>query len=371
MSKISFVQLYTEDKAKLLPGILREFEALAQSGQYILGAAVTQFEDRFAELCGTKFAIGVNSGLDALILSLRALKIGPGDEVIVPPNSFLASAAAVELVGARTVFADVADDYNISPLEIERRITPKTKAIMVVHLTGNPCDMDPIRSLADAHGLFILEDAAQAVGATYHGKKVGALGDVGCFSLHPLKNLHVWGDGGMITTSNAELAHQLRLQRNHGLKNRDEAEFFSYNSRLDTFQALVGNAFLELLPATQRARQENARFYYSALADLDGKKLVLLKTKPNTEAVFHVFQLWTEKRDALKSFLDARGIETKVHYPVPIHLQAAAKHLGYGPGDFPVTERLAAGILSLPVRENLMPAERERVAAAVREFFGV
>jgi dTDP-4-amino-4,6-dideoxygalactose transaminase len=364
--RIPFVQLATQKKRELLPAIQREIEALFESSQFILGAKVAEFEKRFAELSGVPYAVGVNSGLDALILSLRVLGIGAGDEVITAPNSFLGSAAAIALVGARPVFVDVDWDYNLDPNRLEDAITSKTRAIMPVHLTGNPCRMEEINEIARRRKLFVIEDAAQAVGSTYKNKPVGGLGDLGAFSLHPLKNLHVWGDGGMITTHSKEWAESLRLHRNHGLKNRDESVFFSYNTRLDSIQAVVGLASLELLRETTALRQSNAQFYRKNLEGLD---LKLPQACKEGEHVYHVFQIWTKRRDELKNFLAEKGIETKVHYPVPIHLQEAAKPYGFKKGDFPVTEQLAQGILSLPVRENLTAADREEITSTVKAFF--
>jgi len=369
VNKIPFVDLFTKKQAETVDAILADIRTVVSKSQFILGDAVKEFETSFAKIAGCEFGIGVNSGLDALILSLRALGIGEGDEVITAPNSFIGSAAAIALVGAKPVFVDVADDYNLDPALIEGAITSKTRAIMPVHLTGNPCAMDKIDSIAKNRGLKIVEDAAQAIGATFHNKPVGSWSDLGAFSLHPLKNLHVWGDGGMITTNAKEFETVLRLQRNHGLKNRDEVEFFSYNSRLDTIQSVVGLHMLRSLPTTTEARISNANRYREQLSGLS-EFLELPRTNVKAaKHVYHVFQVRATRRDELQKYLQEEGIETKVHYPIPIHYQKAAAYLGCRKGMFPVTERLATEILSLPVRENLSVNELERVCETVKRFY--
>lgn len=365
---IPFVSLYSQEKAALVDEILSDFRKIIESSQFILGPSVEEFEKEFAKVTGCRFAVGVNSGLDAIILSMRALGIGPGDEVITAPNSFLATAAAIQLVGAKTVFVDVNEDFNIAPEKIEAAITKKTRAIMPVHLTGNPARMAEINAIAAKHKLAVIEDAAQAIGAMENGKPVGSLGTVSAFSLHPLKNLHVWGDGGMIVTDSEELTVNLKLQRNHGLKNRDEAEFFSYNSRLDTLQSVVGRHFLKLLEQTTEKRIHNANLYSSRLSHLKGK-LELPSVRPGVRHVFHVFQTRATHRDALKQFLSDHGVDTKIHYPLPIHWQKAAEGLGYKKGDFPVTDRLAGEILSFPIRENLREDEILSICELVDTFY--
>ncbi len=368
VNKIPFVDLFTEKQSEVLDSILSDIKAVVSKSEFILGNAVGEFEKSFARVAGCENGVGVNSGLDALILSLRALKIGEGDEVITAPNSFVASAAAIALVGAKPVFVDVAFDYNLDPDLIETAITSKTKAIMPVHLTGNPCQMDRIESIAKKHQLKIVEDAAQAIGATFKGKAIGSWSDLGAFSLHPLKNLHVWGDGGMITCQSGELEARLRLERNHGLKNRDEVEFFSYNSRLDTIQAVVGLQMLRLLPETTESRIKNAMRYREVLGELE-EFITLPPVDAKAKHVYHVFQVRAKRRDELKTYLAEQGIDTKVHYPIPIHHQKAASYLNYRKGMFPVTEQLATEILSVPVRENLTQSEQDRICEAIKKFY--
>lgn len=345
-------------------------EAAAQvidHGMGVLGDEVRQFEEQFAELCGTRFAAGVNSGLDALVIALRALDIGAGDEVITVPNSFIATASCIGLAGAKPVFVDVRDDFNIDPTQIENAITPRTKAILPVHLTGRPADMQPILEIAEKHSLFVIEDAAQAVSAAYHNQCVGSFGSVGCFSLHPLKNLNACGDGGMLTTNNEALYEKFKLYRNHGLETRDECIFWGYNSRLDTMQAALLLVKIKHLPEWTEKRRRNAQFYQEHLSGISG--LLVPTDKPYEKAVYHTFIIQTDARDELKAYLQSKGIGSAIHYPRPIHLQKTAAYLGYGPGDFPITERQANRILSLPVYPDLSTADLNYVVKTIGEFF--
>ncbi|MBL6962976.1 MAG: DegT/DnrJ/EryC1/StrS family aminotransferase [Bacteroidetes bacterium] len=345
--------------------LLAEVEKILTSGQFILGKAVEEFEKKFAELCQTKYAIGVANGTDALVLAMKVLGIGPGDEVITAPNSFLASASSIVLVGATPVFADVRDDFNIDPQAVRNAITPQTKAIIPVHLTGRPADMDAICEIANEEGIFIIEDAAQAVGATYKDKAVGSIGTMACFSLHPLKNLSASGDGGVITTNDRELKNKLLLLRNHGLKNRDECVEWSLNSRLDEVQAAILNVKLSHLESWNQRRRYLASIYQSTLVDY----VVVPKDNEKEKAVYHTFIIQTEKRDDLQAFLFNNEIETKIHYPIPIHLQEAAKELNYRDGSFPVTEKQVQEILSLPIYPELGDDQVHYVCNKIVEFF--
>jgi dTDP-4-amino-4,6-dideoxygalactose transaminase len=337
-------------------------------GQFILGPEVEKFEDAFAALCGTRHAVAVASGTDALVLALRALGIGPGDEVVTAPNSFVASASAIALVGARPVFVDVRDDHNIDPDLIAAAVTPRTRAILPIHLTGRPAAMGEICSLAARHGLAVVEDCAQAVLAELGGRRVGSFGDVGCFSLHPLKTLNAIGDAGILTTDDDATARQLRLLRNIGLERREDAVVWSANSRLDTVQAATLLVKLRYAEQWTEARRRNAEAYRVAFAEVDG--VVAPSERPDERSVYHTFVIEAEERDALRAHLAAAGIGTAVHYPVPIHLQTAARPLGYGRGDFPVTERQAERIVSLPVYPELTTQQRDAVAAEIRAFAG-
>jgi len=350
-------------KAELLEAISQTLD----EGQFVLGPSVAAFEKRFAELCGVKFVIGVGNGTDALTLALRALDIGPGSEVITAPNSFIASASAIAMVGAKPVFVDVGEDYNIDPDKLCAAITSRTRAILPVHLTGRAADMTRIGQIATERGIPVVEDAAQAVLAEHRGRRVGSFGAAGCFSLHPLKTLNACGDGGVVTTNDPVLADRLIVLRNLGLRTRDDCVAWSGNSRLDSIQAAILLVKLRYLEQWTRGRRANAAFYQKALAGIPG--VATPADRPGEYAVYHTFVIQATRRDELKAFLLSRGIETSIHYPVPIHLSRAAAELRLGPGSFPVTERQAGRVLSLPVFPELTQEQRELVAAAIREFF--
>ena len=363
MKKISYtniVEQHKELRLRLMEAIGRVFD----HGNFILGEDVLKFEQQFATYCGTKYAVGLNSGADALFLSLKALGIGMGDEVITVPNSFIATTSAITAVGARPIFVDIQEDLNINPHLVEAKITKKTRALLPVHLTGKPADMDPLRDLAKKYTLKIIEDAAQAVGAEYNGQKVGALGDVGCFSLHPLKTLNACGDAGIAVTNDESVYKSLLQFRNIGLKNRDESDFWGFNSRLDSIQAAILNVKFSYLEEWTEARRANARVYSEYL-----KQIVEVPVeRKNEKCVYHTFVIQTDKRDELKHYLEDQGISTKIHYPVPIHLQKAAEALGYQKGDFPVTERASTRILSLPNYQGLTEAEIRYIVDHIKNF---
>ena len=362
--KVKFVDLGAQYKI-LKDEIIKKFDEISSKGAYILTDELKKFEKNFADYCKVKYAIGVGNGTDALFLSLRALGIRQGDEVITAPNSFIATAGAIVAAGAKPVFVDVKGDYNINPDLIKQAITTKTKAIIPVHLTGRPADMDTILIIARKHGLYVIEDAAQAIGARYKGKRVGSLGSTGCFSLHPLKNLHVHGDGGIITTNNKELYEKLLKLRNHGLKNRDECDFWGYNSRLDSIQAAIGNIKLEYLGDWNKRHREIAVMYRKNLSGV----VTVPVDKEFEEPVYHNFIIQGDKRDELQKYLLERGIETKIHYPIPIHLQEAASSLGYKERDFLVCEAQAKRILSLPIYPELTDGQVNMVIKAIKSFY--
>jgi dTDP-4-amino-4,6-dideoxygalactose transaminase len=363
--KVPFVNLGLQHRI-IKDELLNIVSGLLDSGQFILGEDLLKFESSFAHLCGTKYAIGVANGTDALFLSMKLMGIRQGDEVITAPNSYLASASSIYLAGATPVFADIREDFNIDPEQIKKAISPKTKAIIPVHLTGRPADMDAILAIAQEHHLAVIEDCAQAVCAEYKDKPVGSFGNLGCFSLHPLKNLSACGDGGVITTNNEELYKKLLKARNHGLRNRDECEFWSYNSRLDNLHAAMLNVKLNKLKEWTARRREIASYYHDRLS---GSEMIVPTDKPFEKAVYHTFIIQTGRRDELKNFLSGKEIETKIHYPIPIHLQEAAKYLGYRKGDFPVTENQTGTILSLPVFPELTDNQVEYVADTLNKFF--
>ncbi len=364
--KIPYVDIAGQHKplkAELLAAVGRVID----SGKFVLGDEVEQFERELAKLCGVKYAVGLNSGTDALILSLRALGVKPGDEVITAANSFIASATCAAMLGAKPVLVDVRDDYNMDPAALERAITPKTKAIVPVHLTGRPADMTAIMKLAKKRKLAVVEDCAQAIIAEHAGKRVGAFGEAGCLSLHPLKTLNACGDGGAVVTNDEKLADEVRLLRNLGLKTRENCVAWNSNSRLDTIQAAMLLVKLKHLDEWTRARRENAAFYQKALTGIPG--VVAPKDAAGDKAVYHTFIIMAERRDELKTYLAERGIDTAIHYPKAIHEQDVAKPLGYKTGDFPNAERQARRILSLPVYPGLTKEQLGYVADAIREFY--
>lgn len=362
-------------KGKLVMDILYDIEKLVGTGEFTLGPQVAEFEEKFANLCGVKHAIGINSGTDALIMILKALGIGPGDEVITAPNSFIATANVIAFVGAKPVFVDVDDEYLIDIKKINEAVTEKTKAILPVHLTGNPVFMPALicgdfqfKKGGEWRGIYIIEDAAQAVDAEVHGKKVGGWGIAGEFSFHPLKNMNAWGDGGMVTTNDSELAEKIRLMRNHGLASRDECVIIAGNCRLQTLQAVV---CLQLVPDVRMvsdARIRNAALYDSLLRDVDG--VIVPPRPPSKRQVYHTYVIQVERRDELQKHLAENGVETKVHYPIPIHLQKPYHKLGYREGDFPKCEAQAKKILSLPIHQYLTEAQIHHVAGLIRGFYG-
>jgi dTDP-4-amino-4,6-dideoxygalactose transaminase len=348
--------------------ILRDIKGLLESTQFTLGPPVAEFEERFARLCGARHAIGVGTGTDALFLSLKALGVSPGDEVITAANTFIATAGAIVQAGARPVFVDVLDDFNIDPGRIEAAITPRTKALLPVHYAGQPAKMGPILEIARRHRLPVVEDACQAISAAIDGKLVSNFGVAAGFSLHPLKNLNVWGDGGVIVTNSSELDATLRLLRNHGLRNRDEVEIFGYNCRLDSLQAIVGNHLIRDTEAITAARIKNALALDAGLAPL-APRVRVPKRLPNERHVFHLYMFEADDRDRLLAWLLEREIEAKIHYPVPLHLQPAGRRLGYKDGDFPVAERQAKRIITLPVHQHLSPAQVQFMIESVTAVY--
>lgn len=362
--RYSYLRQQFADPEEIINGI-RE---LIQRGDFTLGAAVSEFEQRFAALIGTQYAVGVNSGTDALMLSLKALGIGHGDEVITAANTFIATAGAINAIGARPVFVDVTPYFTLDVTQVEKAITSHTKAVMPVHWTGEPADMDALMAICQRHGLPVVEDACQAILAEYRGCKAGTFGEMAGFSLHPLKNLNVWGDAGMIVTNSADHHERLRLLRNHGMTNRDEIALLGYNSRLDTLQAIVGNWLIDQVHTITSKRIENATRYDLSFADLEPQVLRPAR-RTDTRCVFHLYMLRVQRRDELLAFLLDRGISAKVHYPIPLHLQQGLAHLGYKKGDFPVAEEQADSVITFPVDQHLSEVEQQFVIDSVRAFY--
>jgi aminotransferase EvaB len=358
---------------------LRQYEALSvrldaavtrvlHSGRLVLDREVLAFEEAFAWYCGAAHGIGVNSGTDALRVALSAAGVGEGDEVITVPNTSVGTVSAIRSAGARPVFTDVIDStLLIDPALIEPNITARTKAIVPVHLFGQPADLGPIVEIARRRGLKVIEDCAQAHGAEYHGRKTGSIGDAGCFSFYPTKNLGAFGDAGMVVTSDPGLAARARAIRTYGWERRDFSVREGVNTRLDEIQAAVLREKLPFLDDWNQHRYEHAMQYKQLLA---GLPITLPSIAEGTLHVFHLFVVRTPRRDELMGFLSGRGIGTLIHYPVPLHLQPAYAGLGHREGDFPVSERAQKEILSLPLFPELTRPELEEVCDAVRAFFG-
>jgi dTDP-4-amino-4,6-dideoxygalactose transaminase len=348
--------------------LIRAFTEVLDSGHFLLGPRLQRFEADFAAFTGAAEAVGVASGLDAMELTLRALGIGPGDEVVVPSNTYFATWLAVTKVGATPVPVEPRlETYNIDPDLVEAAITPRTRMLLPVHLYGQPADMAPLMEIAARHGLTVMDDCAQAHGARYRGRPVGSLADVSAWSFYPTKNLGALADAGAVTTDRADLADQLRVLRNYGSRERYVNEVLGTNSRMDEIQAALLAVRLRRLEAENEHRQDVARRYREALA---GTAVALPEVIPDAEPVWHQFVVRHPRRDALRAHLAAAGVDTLVHYPVPPHLQAAYAHLGWGEGAFPISERIHREVLSLPMGEHVGADEVERVAEAVAAFGG-
>lgn len=336
-----------------------------ERGDFILGQEVSLFEEEFAAYCGVAHGVAVDSGTTALEMALRAYKIGPGDEVITAANTFIATALAISYTGATPVLVDIhPSTYTMDPLQLESAITPRTKAIIPVHLYGHPADMDPILAIARRHNLVVIEDAAQAHGAQYKGKRVGSLGDAAAFSFYPAKNLGAYGDGGMVVTNDPQIADTVRMLRNYGQRTKYYHEARGFNRRLDTLQAAILRVKLQHIDEWNAQRVHHAKMYDALLANTSNG-LVLPIQAPYAESVYHLYVVRSTNRDLLKSRLSDRHIATGIHYPVPIHLQPAYRDLGYKAGDFPITEQFAKEILSLPMYPEMQLEAIEYVAATI------
>ncbi len=351
---------------ELRPELDAAYRRVMESGWYILGKEVEAFEREFAAYCGVKWCVGVGSGLDALHLILRAYGIGKGDEVIVPANTFIATWLAVSYAGASPVPVEPDErTYNIDPARIEEAITKRTRAIIPVHLYGQPANMDPILDIAHKHGLKVIEDAAQAHGARYKGRRVGGLGDAAGFSFYPSKNLGAFGDAGAVVTDDDGLAERVRVLRNYGSRVKYHNEIKGFNSRLDPLQAAFLRVKLRKLDEWNNRRKKAAACYLRELADIPN--LILPEIPPWAEPVWHLFVVRHQERDKLQKALDQAGIETLIHYPVPPHLSAAYSDLGYQKGDLAVAEKLANTLFSLPMGPGLDEIKADFVISAIRD----
>jgi dTDP-3-amino-2,3,6-trideoxy-4-keto-D-glucose/dTDP-3-amino-3,4,6-trideoxy-alpha-D-glucose/dTDP-2,6-dideoxy-D-kanosamine transaminase len=345
-----------------------EMRALVAQGAFTLGEPVHRFERQFAAYCGLPHGIGVASGTDALMLALQAVGVGHGDEVITVSATFIATVGAVVSVGARPVFVDVDDGIVMDPSKIEAAITPKTKAILPVHWAGNMADMPRIAEIARRHGLPIVEDACHAIGARIDGRAAGHIGDIACFSFHPVKHINAWGDGGMIVTRSDELAASINIQRNYGLIDRDEAETFARNSRLHTLQVPVLCRQLETFEEVVARRNEIAARYDAAFAELGGQVRIPTR-RPKVRHTHVVYVIMTERRDALMEHLRTNGVDARIHYPIPMHLTRAGRKLGHREGDLPVSERYARETITLPAHQYLDDEQVAYTIEMVHSFF--
>jgi dTDP-4-amino-4,6-dideoxygalactose transaminase len=361
-AKIPFVDLKAQHAS-----IAAEVEAavgqVMTNADFILGGDVAAFEEEFGRYCDAKHCVGLDSGMSALELGMRAMGIGPGDEVITPAGSFIASSSAISFTGATPVWVDVdPHTYNVDPDLIEAAITPRTRAIMVVHLYGQPADMDRVLAVAERHGLPVIEDACQSHGAHYKGRRTGSMGKFAAFSFYPSKNLGAYGDAGALTTNDGDLADKVRMMRNYGQRAKYDHVYLAWNRRLDTLQAAVLRVKLRHLDHWNEARKRIASLYGELLA---GSGVTLPRTGAGAEHVYHLFVIQVGERHRVQEELAARGISTGIHYPVPIHLQEAYRDRGAKPGSFPVTEAAAGRVLSLPMYPELGEADVRRVASAL------
>lgn len=336
-------------------------------GHFILGPEVEAFEKNMAGFLGVKHVVGVANGTDALVIALDVLGIGPGDEVITTPYTFFASSECISHRGAKPVFVDVEPDYfTIDPAKLEKAITPRTRAIIPVHIFGQPCDMESIMRIAKAHNILVVEDCAQAIGAAFKGKKVGSVGSIGCFSLFPTKNLGCYGDGGFIVTDNDEWATLLRKKRTHGWGPKYYHSMLGYNSRLDTMQAAIALTKIPYLESWNARRLQIARRYNEEFQSLPVRRPVEAEGRLH---VYHLYMLGTPDRDALKGYLEERGIGSGIYYPLPLHLQEVYSDLGYKAGSLPVSEELSPSMLALPCYPELEDEEQQQVIEAVKSFY--
>jgi dTDP-4-amino-4,6-dideoxygalactose transaminase len=344
--------------------LIQSVTSVLEGGHYILGEEVTAFEEEMAEFSGCKYGVGVNSGTDALLFALLGRGIGPGDEALTVANTFIATAEAIALSGDRPVFVDV--DESTMTMDVDqarKKITPRTRAIIPVHLYGLPADMDPIMAMADHHGLTVIEDACQAIGAGYRGRRVGSIGHAGCFSFVPAKNLGGYGDGGMVVTSDEKLRDRIRMLRNHGSSRKYMHEVIGYNSRLDSLQAAALRVKLRRIDAWNALRVARAEQYSTLLKDT---RVITPNTPAGLSPVFHLYVIRSRRRDALQAYLKEAGIETLIHYPVPIHRQQACA--GYDAVSLPVTEQVSDEILSLPLFPEMSESQVLEVSERIHEF---
>ena len=363
-SFISYVDLAKQWKEER-KDLLKLLDKTLSEGKYVGGNQVDKLEKNIAKFLNVKYVVSLNSGTDALTLALHCLGLKKNDEVITPPNSFIASTAVITHLGLKPKFVDILDDQNIDPSQIEKNITKKTKAIMPVHLTGRICRMKEILKIAKKYNLKVIEDSAQAFGSKLSNRHAGTFGDVGCFSTHPLKNLNSVGDGGFMVTNNKSIYERARILRNHGTKDRNVIDEFGFVSRLDTIQAVVLDYRLKKVNGLIKKRRKNVSLYKKYLT----KKIFIPSERKDEFNSYHTFVVQTSNRDQLKKYLIKKGIETAIHYPIPIHLQPSAKKIGHKEGDFIKTEQQSKRILTLPIHQYLKESDIFKISQTVNNFF--
>ncbi len=360
---------YLQEQFVDVEDIFSELRELVKSGEFTLGPTVDRFEKKFADYIGVKHVISTNTGTDALILALKAVGVKPQDEVITVPNTFFATVGAIVAVGARPVFVDCDDRFQIDVTKIENAITKRTRALLPVHWAGCPADLKSIMAIADKRGIAVVEDACPAVGAKVNGRFVGTFGKANAFSMHPLKPLNVWGDGGMIATNDEEVASFLKLYRNHGMSDRDHIELWGVNSRLQPVQAVVAMRVLDSIEQLIKNRIRNARLLDEGLKGLE--EFIRPPRRPkDTREVYQLYIACAKRRDELVKYLIAREVEAKIHYPIPLHLQKAAAGLGYKKGDFPVCEKQASEIITIPSHQFIDEKQIAYMIKNIRGFYG-
>lgn len=367
-TKVQWSYLDKQFSPEKIEQIFELFRQFIPTGDFTLGKPLQEFEAKFARLIGTKHALGVNSGTDAIKLSLKALGVGYGDEVITTANTFVATVGAIAETGANPVFVDCTDNFCMDVSQVEKAITPKTKAIVPVHYAGQMTDMVALMAVARKHNLPIVEDSCQCILGNIDGKNSGTWGNAGAFSLHPLKNLNVWGDGGMIVTDDDALADKLAKIRNHGLAGRDEVVLLGCNSRLDTLQAVIGNWLIGDVHKITDTRISNAKILDDGLGAIP--QITIPPRFNNRKLVFHLYIVFAERRDELMRFCKEKGIQAKVHYPVPIYRQPALKSIcGHNEGDFPVADRHAKNMISFPAHDHLTQDQMHYIVQTVNQFY--
>ena len=365
--KVSFLDIVAQDRP-LRDDILAVFDQSLATAGFIGGPNVTEFEQDFASFCEVDHCIAVGSGTDALRFALMAAGVGPNDEVITVAHTFIATTEAISQVGARPVFVDIdPTTWNIDVNQIESAITDRTRAILPVHLYGQPADMAPIKTIAAKHDLIVIEDACQAHGARYQNQVTGGIGDLACFSFYPGKNLGAYGEAGAVTTPNKEMADKIAKIRDHGQRVKYHHDLEGYNGRMDAIQAGILKVKLKKLAQWNDARRRHAARYSELLKNEEC--LTLPTERPDCRSVYHLYVVLTDNRDALQAYLSENGVSTGLHYPVPLHLQNAYRHLGFQQGDFPVTEKVAERLLSLPMHPELEPGQIQYVAECINKFY--